>query len=66
MPTTDSFEPDPHALRALRAQITRELLAKGLVEGTGKFMEVMHSKLCKRRGRLPKRTYAPIKKGRFH
>lgn len=66
MPGMSDFEPDPQALRALRAQITRELLAKGLMEGSGKFMDVMARKVSKRVYSLPRRVYAPIKKGRFH
>lgn len=66
MPTAYGYELCPRAVRALWAQITQELLAKGLVEGTGKFTEVMYRHFNKRKGKLPARTYVPIKKGRFH
>lgn len=65
MPTWDSFEPDPQALRALRARLTGELLAKGLIEGSGKFIEVMDRKVSKAYYSLPRRQYPQIKR-RFH
>lgn len=45
MPTWGSSEPDYKRTARRRAEIKAALLAKGLVEGTNKFNEVMYRKL---------------------
>lgn len=47
MPCQYSSYPDPRKLKIKRAEIRQALLAKGLVEGTGKYSEVFNRKFLK-------------------